>query len=117
MGKQIGSRRLAYQILKTAPAREHAWYFLQTYISPQSVVNTDGASIYKGMDHWWPVKHNQDIHKKFEFTHTSEIEGTFGVLRTFIRRMYHHVTMDKLPGVIGEFCVIFSRSESFDSPR
>lgn len=118
MGKEVGTKKLAYQILShTAPAREHAWYFLQTYVSPQSVVNTDGAAIYKGMEHWWAISHNRDIHKKWEFDHTSEIEGIFGVLRTFIRRMYHHVTVDKLPSVIGEFCVRFSRPEIFNSPR
>ena len=118
MGKEVGTKKLAYQILShTAPAREHAWYFLQTYVAPQSCVNTDGAAIYKGMDAWWAISHNRDIHKKFEFVHTSEIEGVFGVLRTFIRRMYHHVTVDKLPNVIGEFCVRFSRPEIFDSPR
>lgn len=59
---------------------------------------------------------NRDIHKKFEFAHTSEIEGIFGVLRTFIRRMYHHVTADKLPSVVGEFCYRFSHPEIFSSP-
>lgn len=118
MGKQVGTKKLAYRLLShTAPRREDAWYFLQTYVSPQSCVNTDGAAIYKGMDRWWTITHNRDIHKKFEFDHTSEIEGTFGVLRTFIRRMYHHVTVDKLPDVIGEFCCRFSCPEIFDSPH
>jgi hypothetical protein len=116
MGKQIGSRKLAYQILShTHPAREHAYKFLQTYVAPDSVLNTDGATIYKNINNWWPVYHNRDIHKKFEFAHTSEAEGMFGVLRTFIRRMYHHVTMAKLDSVIREFCCRFSHPEMFDS--
>lgn len=117
LGKQIGSRKLAYQILSHVPAREHAWYFLQTYISPQTIVNTDGAGIYMGMDKWWNIFHNRDIHKKFEFEHTAEIEGAFGVLRTFIRRMYHHCTVDKLPELVCEFCWRFSHPEIFSSPR
>ncbi len=117
LGKQIGSRKLAFQILPGAhPKREHAWRFLHTYIKPETVLNTDGAGIYKQIYEWWPIYHNRDIHKKFEFAHTSEIEGIFGVLRTFIRRMYHHVTMAKLPSVIGEFCCRFSRPEMFSSP-
>ena len=117
MGKQVGSRKLAYQVLYGIhPAREHAWSFLQTYIQPDTILNTDGAGIYKEINQWWPVYHNRDIHKKFEFAHTSEIEGMFGVLRTFIRRMYHHVTSAKLPGVVREFCVRFSHPEMFDSP-
>lgn len=117
LGKQIGSRKLAYQLLShTHPAREHAWKFLHTYVEANTVLNTDGASIYKGINEWWPIYHNRDIHKKFEFAHTSEIEGMFGVLRTFIRRMYHHVTVAKLPSVVGEFCCRFSHPEMFESP-
>ncbi len=117
LGKQIGSRKLAYQVLThTAPAREHAFKFLQTYVQAETVLNTDGAAIYKHINNWWPVYHNRDIHKKFEFAHTSEIEGMFGVLKTFIRRMYHHVAMAKLPSVVREFCCRFSHPEMFDSP-
>ena len=57
-----------------------------------------------------------DIHKKFEFGLTSEIEGMFGNLRTFIRRMYHHTTPKYLPEYVGEFCLRFSSPEIFISP-
>jgi len=57
-----------------------------------------------------------DIHKKFEFTNTSEIEGMFGVLRTFIRRMYHHTTPEKFPDIMCEFYYRFSHPEIFSSP-
>lgn len=120
MAKQIGNgeRKLAYQLIKGSyPVREHAWWFIQTYLKPNVALFTDGASIYKEIDQWWPVYHSYDIHKKFEFEQTSEIEGMFGVLRTFIRRMYHHVTMDKLPELVGEFCYRFSHPEMFENPR
>ena len=121
MAKQVGSlgeRKLAYQLIQGGyPAKEHAWWFVQTYVKPQTALFTDGSSIYKKIDHWWPVYHSRDIHKKFEFEQTSEIEGMFGVLRTFIRRMYHHVTYDKLPSVVGEFCYRFSHPEMFENPR
>lgn len=117
MGKQVGSRKLAYQLLShTSPTREHAWKFLHEFVVAESVLNTDGAAIYKEINTWWPVYHNRDIHKKFEFARTSEIEGMFGVLRTFIRRMYHHVTCDRLPEYVSEFCCRFSHPEMFDSP-
>ncbi len=117
LGKQVGSRKLAYQILShTNPNREHAWKFLHEFVAADTVLNTDGAAIYKEINQWWPVYHNYDIHKRFEFGKTSEIEGMFGVLRTFIRRMYHHVTSDKLPAVVREFCCRFSHAEMFDSP-
>jgi len=54
---------------------------------------------------------------KFEFEHTSEIEGTFGNLRTFIRRMYHHTSPEKFPDYVREFCFRFSTPELFESPQ
>lgn len=121
MAKQVsktGERKLAYQLIHgDNPTREHAWFFIQSHIKPHSALFTDGASIYNKIDQWWPVYHARDIHKKFEFEQTSEIEGMFGVLRTFIRRMYHHVSMDKLPSVVGEFCYRFSHPELYGNPR
>ena len=119
MCKQIGTRKLAFEVIpQPSVAREHAWFFLQSKVKPDSLVNTDGSAIYKNIENWWPINHqNVDIHKKFEFQNTSEIEGMFGVLRTFIRRMYHHVSGDKLPEYVGEFCFRFSHPEMFENPR
>lgn len=119
MGKQIGTRKLAFEVIpQPCVAREHAWFFLQSNIKPDSQINTDGSSIYKNIENWWPVNHEcVDIHRKFEFTNTSEIEGMFGLLRTFIRRMYHHVSGDKLPEYVGEFCFRFSHPEMFENPQ
>ena len=117
MGKEAGTKKLAYHILAhTAPAKSDAFSFLQTYVKPKSRLNTDGSTIYKGIDKWWPVEHTYDIHKRFEFTNTSEIEGMFGVLRTFIRRMYHHTTPEKFPDIMCEFYYRFSHPEMFESP-
>ena len=55
--------------------------------------------------------------KKWEFELTSEIEGFFGNLRTFIRRMYHHTTSEKLPEIVSEFCFRFSSPEMFNFCR
>lgn len=116
LGKQVDSRRLAFKLISSDPVRENAWDFLRQNIAPETKVATDGAKIYRGMNKWWPVEHSYDLHRKFEFEQTSEIEGLFGCLRTFIRRMYHHVSCDKLPGLVLEFCVRFSHPEMFESP-
>ena len=117
VGKQVDSRKLAFKIInKSYPVREDAWDFLREKVAPETQVATDGAKIYRGMDQWWPVEHSYDLHRKFEFEQTSEIEGVFGCLRTFIRRMYHHVSCDKLPGLVHEFCFRFSHPEMFESP-
>jgi len=118
MAKQKGTRKLAYKILNhTQPSRLDAWNFLKENIKPGSILCTDGFSIYQGIEKLYPVTHIVDIHKSWEFGKTSEIEGIFGNLRTFIRRMYHHVTPEKLPEVVSEFSFRFSHPGIFKNPR
>lgn len=117
MGKQKGTRKLAFDVIDgTSVQRYHAAYFLFRKVKPQSKLWTDGAAIYKGIEKWWPVKHQRDIHKKFEFTHTSEIEGIFGNYRTFVRRMYHHHWSENLEKYVREFSFRFSSPELFGNP-
>jgi len=103
-------------VYKKSPDKGDAMDLIFNHVKPNSDLCTDGGSIYRGCDNWWPVRHRRDIHKKFEFGLTSEIEGIWAVLRTFIRRMYHHVTIEKLPKVVAEFEARFSQKEIFDSP-
>ena len=117
MAKEKGTRKLAYKILNHDPSRLDAWNFLRENIKPSSILCTDGFSIYQGIERLYPVTHFVDVHKSWEFGKTSEIEGIFGNLRTFIRRMYHHVTPEKLPEIVGEFVCRFSHREMFKSPR
>jgi len=115
--EQINSKRIAYQIIfKNSVDKSETSQFLFQYIQPKTRLQTDGGSIYKKIEQWWQVKHKVDIHRKFQFGLTSEIEGMFGNLRTFIRRMYHHVTIEYLPEYVAEFSIRFSHPEIFDSP-
>jgi hypothetical protein len=117
MAKEVGSNKIAHQIIfRNSVNRGEAANFLFQFIQPKSQLHTDGAGIYRGITNWWQVRHRKDIHKKWEFSLTSEIEGMFGNLRTFIRRMYHHVTPEYLPELVAEFSVRFSHPEIFDSP-
>lgn len=118
LAKQVGSNRLAHQIIyKNSVNKGEASNFIFQWVAPGSRLQTDGAGIYKKVNHWWPIKHKVDIHRKFQFGLTSEIEGMFGVLRTFIRRMYHHTTPKYLPEYVSEFCLRFSSPEIFISPN
>lgn len=117
MGKQKGTRKLAYKVIpQDSVAKVDALEFLKAYVKPTSQLNTDGSAIYKGISKWFEVSHEFEIHNKFEFTKTSEIEGMFGVLRTFIRRMYHHTSKEKFPEYMLEFYCRFSKPEMFNSP-
>jgi hypothetical protein len=118
MAKQRRTRKVAYVLLpEQLVQKHHAHQFLRQYVKPRSKVATDGAAIYRQVEKYWPVRHTKDIHGKWEFSKTSEIEGLFGNLRTFIRRMYHHVTAKKMPEYVREFCVRFSSPEIFQNPR
>lgn len=118
MAKQVGSNKIAHQIIdKNSVDKNDAARFLFQYVQPNSKLQTDGAGIYKKIEYWWQVKHKVDIHRKFQFGLTSEIEGMFGNLRTFIRRMYHHTTPEYLPEYVSEFCLRFSSPEIFISPN
>jgi len=117
MAKQVGSKRIAFKIIKkNSVEKTEATRFIYQHVEPNTQLQTDGATIYQGIEKWWPVTHKRDIHKRFEFGLTSEIEGMFGNLRTFIRRMYHHVTPEYLPEMVAEFSLRFSHPEIFDSP-
>jgi transposase-like protein len=115
--KDIKRKRVKFKVISNPyPVKKDAMDFIQEHVKPRSILCTDGGAIYNGCEKWWPLKHVRDIHKRFEFEITSEIEGTWGVLRTFMRRMYHHVTFEKLPKVVAEFEARNSHPEMFVSP-
>ena len=117
LGKQIGTRNVAYAVHHgTDPQRHHATSFLFQYVEPGSKLWTDGAGIYRNIGNYWPVAHQRDIHRTFEFAHTSEVEGIFGNYRTFVRRMYHHHWSINLEKYVREFCFRFSSPELFENP-
>ena len=118
MAKQKHTRKLAWTVFPGNSTQRHqALRFLQANVKPRTRLATDGALIYKGIEKWWPVRHVTDIHKKWQFGKTSEIEGMFGNLRTFLRRMYHHVEAEHMPEYVSEFASRFSSPELFESPH
>lgn len=115
--KDIQRKRIKLTVVpRPYPTKQDANRFLFQYVKPGSTLCTDGGGIYKGCELWWPVTHQYEIHRKFEFEITSQIEGTWANLRTFMRRMYHHVTFKKLPNVVAEFEARYSNPELFVSP-
>jgi len=114
--KDIKRKKIHLKVVSEPyPNKKHAMDFIQQHVKPGSILCTDGGGIYKGCENWWPLKHVHEIHKRFEFEITSEIEGIWAVLRTFIRRMYHHVTFRKFPKVVAEFEARQSHPELFES--
>lgn len=114
--KAIETKQIAFHICETHEVyRTDILGFIQRYITPGSTVYTDSYPLYRGIDRLFGVFHYRDIHQKFEFTHTSEIEGLFGNFRTFIGRIYHHISKEKLPEYAVEFQARFSHKNYFKS--
>jgi len=114
--KEIKTKKIVFEVLESYEVyRVDILNFVEKYISSGSTVYTDSYPSYRGIDGLFNITHRCDSHKKFEFHLTSEIEGLFGVLRTFIRRMYHHVSYKKLPEYLREFQARFSHKKYFKS--
>ena len=115
--KDIINKRVKLTVIhKKSPTKGDAMELIINHVKPGSSLQTDGGSIYRGCEKWWPVKHKRDIHSKFEFGLTSEIDGVWANFRTFVRRMYHHITVKYLAKTVAEFEARFSRKELFESP-
>jgi len=119
-GKDIIHKKLQCRVVPkvgvSSVQKQQTSQFVVRHIAPGSKLYTDGNGVYRGIGSTWPVFHSYDVHSKWEFGLTSEIEGTFGNLRTFIRRKYHHVTCSKLPFVLAEFQTKFNQPELFKNP-
>jgi len=115
--KDIARKKVKFfMITNPHPAKVDAATFIQNYVKPGSILATDGSAIYRAIENWWPVEHIHEIHKRFQFEITSQIEGMWGALRTFIRRMYHHVTRRQFAQVIAEYETRYNHPELFQSP-
>lgn len=115
-GKEIQSKEVRFHICESyEPHATDVYEFFEKYITPESVICTDSSPLYPRICRMFSCFHQKEIHAKFEFQVTSEVEGCFGNLRTFIRRMYHHVTVKKLPEYLMEFQYRFSRKIYFSS--
>lgn len=115
--KEQGSSKIAAMVIAASSVqRADITPFLRQHVVPGSKLYSDGAAIYKGIGRYWPVEHAYDIHKKGEFGKTSVIEGFWGSFRTYIRRMYHHVTLKYLEKILIEYQCRLMQPEIFASP-
>ena len=115
--KERDSSKVAAIVIPASSVKRHDIIpFLRQHVEPLSNLCSDGAAIYRGIAKHWPVEHEYDVHRKGEFGKTSVIEGFWGCLRTYIRRMYHHVTTKKLPEMVKEYQHRLMHKEMFDSP-
>lgn len=116
--KDVKNKKVILRVLQhTNIGKNNIAQFVARHVEPHSKLFTDGGGVYKKIENVWPVDHQRDIHSKWEFGKTSEIEGVFGNLRTYIRRKYHHVTCSKLEKIVAEFEANFNHPELFENPN
>jgi len=83
--KDIKNKKMKLKVvMQSLPNKTNAMEFIYQRVKPGSVLCTDGGGIYYGCENWWKLTHKKDIHSRFEFAITSEIEGVWGNLKTFI---------------------------------
>lgn len=98
------------------PDINYAKIFLDSVVHPKSWLYTDGSIFYRKAKAWGYINHFTENHSKFEFGKTSRIEGIWGVFRTFIRRMYHHIWSKNLKKFVAEFQARFCHRKIFINP-
>lgn len=76
--------------------------FLDTHIEPTSMIISDGFSSYWGIE-YMGYAHDYEIHAKGQFEKSVPIERVWGLLKTMIRRNYHHIHKEKLEEYLVEF--------------
>jgi len=112
-------RKSGKPVLWVPPGRPDKHYtkvFLDSVVHPDSHIYTDGSPFYFDVCKWGFKGHSSENHSKFEFGKTSRMEGIWGVFRTFIRRMYHHIWIKNASKYVTEFNVRFCHKEIFNNP-
>jgi transposase-like protein len=90
--------------------------FLLEHVTPESMVWTDGSSLYEGITEFFGYLHARCNHSVRYFGPTNHIEGVWSVLKRFLRRTYDHVHREHLPELLREFEARWNAPELFQSP-
>lgn len=90
--------------------------FLLRHVKTTSMVWTDGAPGYEGINAFFGYLHGTCIHDTFDFGPTNHIENVWSVLKGFIRRTYHHFHKEWLPMLLREFEARWNAPDLFLSP-
>lgn len=110
--------KIAFRVIpKPSVDRRDVISFMSQHIEPDSKLRTDGNAIYRGINNWWSLGHEYERHNRWEFALTSEIEGIWRNLTKFIRKVYDHVTQDKIPDILREFVARRIYPKWFEGPN
>jgi len=110
-----GSKRIVLRMTKDR-AQGTTDTFLLRHVRKSSMVWTDGAGCYEGINAFFGYLHGSCNHSVWEFGPTNHIENVWSALKGFIRRTYHHFHKEWLPMLLREFEARWNTPELFYSP-
>jgi transposase-like protein len=90
--------------------------FLHKHIHPISMVISDGNPAYEDIT-WMGYGHDCEIHEKGRFKKTVPIERIWGLLKTRIRRTYHHIHKENIEEYLSEFQSKFLTRKTIKNPQ
>jgi hypothetical protein len=115
----LGAVQKDYQhlALRIVPQEEQGYVekFLEDTTAKGSHILHDGHMAYNDLN-WCGYTHEAEIHALNQFVLTSAIERVWALFKTFLRRRYHHVTKEKLPGYLTEFQFKFLYKQTHKNP-
>lgn len=89
--------------------------FLDKSVESVSKVTTDDHPSYNGIS-WMGYGHEIENHSFQRFEKTVPIERVWGLLKTFLKRSYHHIHKEKIPEYLVEFQFKFIHRKNRKNP-
>ena len=89
--------------------------FLTDNVLTSSLITTDGFLSYIDIE-WYGYGHRIEYHDRWQLKYSSAIERVWALLKTMLRRIYHHVTKEKLSEYLQEFIARFNYKEIVSKP-
>jgi hypothetical protein len=105
-------------VIRISPnrAQEATDRFLLKNVDRTSMVWTDGAGCYEGINEFFGYLHASCNHSKFHFGPTNHIECVWSVFKRYIRRTFHHYHKKWLPQLLREFEARWNAPKMFENP-
>ena len=109
------TRKIKLQII-TNRETETFEAFTEASIAPGAVVMTDKHPSYNDLSSMG-YSHYAFNHSEGEYTHTNQIEGLWGVIKRYMRKLYGCVPTKHLQSILDEWTARQNRPSLFTNPE
>lgn len=90
--------------------------FIHDNVIIHSFITTDSHASYNDLE-WYGYGLRRENHSRFQLKYSCPIERVWALLKTFIKRTYHHIWKEKLPEYLVEFKARFNHREIVSNPH